>query len=146
MMSQEQYRESIRPLEEKILLLLRTFEDVQENMHFGKIPEAQGRIRDTLGDFFENALSSVASLEPPEELTEFHAAFCAALTHLNNASTAFLGGTPGPNFGGAFVNSRFSLCRGLDLLYNQRAHLQTLCQYWLLPEASSQRDALGDAG
>ena len=142
MMSQEQYQESIRPLEEKILLFLRTFEDVQENIHFGKIPEAQGRIRDTLGDFFENALSSAAGLEPPEELTEFHAAFCAALTHLSNSSTAFLGGAPGPNFGGAFVNSRFSLCRGLDLLYNHRAHLSTLYQYWLLPEAASQRDAL----
>ena len=107
MMSREQYQEAIRPLEEKILLFLRTFEDVQENMHFGKIPEAQGRVQDTLGDFFETALSNVAGLEPPEELAEFHAAFCAALTHLNNCSTAFLGGAPGPNFGGAFVNSRF---------------------------------------
>ena len=142
MMSKADYEEAIRPLEEKILLFLRTFEDVQENMHFGKIPEAQGQVRDTLGDFFETALSSVAGLEPPEELTGFHAAFAAALTHLNNASTAFLGGVPGPNFGGAFVNSRFSLCRGLDLLYNQRAHLPTLSQYWLLPEAASQRDAL----
>ena len=28
------------------------------------------------------------------------------------------------------------------MLYNQRAHLPTLSQYWLLPEAASQRDAL----
>ncbi len=141
-MSQEQYQESIRPLEEKILLFLRTFENVQENMHFGKIPEAQGRIRDTLGDFFDTAHSSTAGLEPPEEIAEFHAAFCAALTHLSNSSAAFLGGAPGSNFGGAFVNSRFSLCRGLDILYNQRAYLPTLSQYWLLPEAASQCDVL----
>ena len=142
MMSQEHYQESVRRVEEKILLFLRTFEDIQENMHFGKIPEAQARLRDTLGDFFETALSTCAALEPSEERAEFHAAFSAALTHLDNASNAFLGGAPGPNFGGAFVNSRFSLCRGLDLLYNQRAHLPTLSQYWLLPEAASQRNAL----
>ncbi len=136
------YQGMIRPLEEKILLFLRTFEDVQEQMHFGKIPEAQGRVRDTIGDFFETGLSAVTSLEPPEKLTAFHAAFAAALTHLHNASTAFLGGVPGPNFGGAFVNSRFSLCRGLDLLYHHRAQLPTLAPYWLLPEAASQRDAL----
>ena len=41
MMSQEQYQEYIQQAEEKILLFLRTFEDLQENMHVGKIPEAQ---------------------------------------------------------------------------------------------------------
>ncbi len=137
MMSQEQYQEYIQRAEEKILLFLRTFEDIQENMDFGKIPEAQVRLRDTIGDFFESAPSALAALEPPEERIEFHAAFSAALMHLNNSSKGFLEGVPGPNFGGAFVNSRFSLCRGLDLLYNQRAHLPTLQSYWLLPEAAS---------
>ncbi len=142
MVSQEQYQGYIQQAEEKILLFLRTFEDIQENMHFGRIPEAQARLRDTIGDFFESAPSTLTILEPPEDLKEFHSAFSAALAHLNNSSTGFLEGVPGPNFGGAFVNSRFSLCRGLNVLYNQRAHLPTLRSYWLLPEAESTRDAL----
>ena len=140
--SQEQYQDAIRQAEEKLRLFLRTFEDIQENIHFGKIPEAQGRLKDSISDFFETAPAALAALTPPEELAEFHAAFTAALTHLSNASKAFLAGVPGPTFGNAFVNSRFSLCRGLDVLYNQRAHLTTLQEYWILPEAQSNLDAL----
>ena len=140
--SQEQYQESIKQAEEKTLLFLRTFEDIQENIHFGKIPEAQGRLHGTIGDFFETAPAALAALTPPEELADFHAAFSAALTHLNNSNKAFLAGNPGPTFGNAFVNSRFSLCRGLDGLYKQRVHLPTLQQYWVLPEALSNLDAL----
>ena len=141
-MSQEQYQEFLQQVEEKLLLFLRTFEDIQENMNFGKIPEAQGRLGDSVGDFFETAPASLAAVQPPEESDEFHAAFSAALTHLNNSSKAFLAGSPGPTFGNAFVNSRFSLCRGLDVLYKQRAHLPTMQQYWVLPEALANLDAL----
>ncbi len=52
MTSKADYQEAIQPLEEKILLFLRTFEDIQENMHFGRSRRRKGRLRDTIGDFF----------------------------------------------------------------------------------------------
>ena len=90
---------------------------------------------------FSTLPGGLAQLSPPESLREFHAAFTAAIIHCSHASEAFLN-PGGKDFSVAFLNSRRALCRGMNLLYEIRAHLPTLQQYWLLPEALPNREAL----
>ena len=142
-MNREAYADAAQRVETRVLHFLRTFEDIQDNLHFGKIPDAQARLRDTLVDFFDRDAHTFVALEPPPDRAAAHAALTAALTHLQNASRAFLDGKAGPTFGSAFVSSRFSLCRGLDVLYAERAHFPIMSTYWA-PRDAPAHEALPD--
>ena len=117
-MADEQYTQLIHAAEEKLLRFLQTFEFIQENIHFGKIGDSQARLQNVVGDMFATLSSQLAQLSPPAALSEFHTTFTAAIAHCSNASEAFL--QPGKDFSVSFLNSRWALCRGMNLLYGIR--------------------------
>lgn len=139
-MADEHYMQVIHEAEEKLLRFLQTFESIQENIDFGKIEYSQARLQETVGDLFATLPAQLAELSPPEMLAEFHTAFTAAIAQFSNASQAFL--QPSGDFSVSFLNSRWALCRGMNLLYGIRAHLPTVQQYWFLPGTLPNRDAL----
>lgn len=141
-MSQQEYHAAAQRVEAHILRFLRIFEDIQDTLHFGRVPDAQARLCDTLGDFFDTDAAAFSGCEPPSDCMESHAALTAALTHLQNAHRTFLDGVAGPTFGNAFVSSRFSLCRGLSVLYAERKRFPTLYDYWVLPDTANRRAEL----
>ena len=128
----EQYRMEIRHIEERLLPFLRTFEKLQEEIHLGRVGEAQTRLREAGGDLFPTLITELAALSPPESLKEFHTKLSEAVSSLAEAYTTFLSGK-GQQFAQAFLDSRRALCRGLYLLYDLRAQLPVLQQYWLPP-------------
>lgn len=134
--TEEKYIATVRHAEEKLLPFLRTFEAVQEEIHFARVGEAQSRLREAAGDLFPTLTADFATLTPPEALKDFYAKLSEALTCCAEACSTFLSGK-GQNFPQAFLDSRRALCRGLSLLYDLRAQLPTLQQYWVHPAALS---------
>src|SRR5712692_9982490 len=130
--AEEQYIETVRRVEDKLLHFLRTFEKLQEEIHLGRVGEAQTRLREAGGELFPALTAELAALSPPESLNEFHAKLSAAVAAFAEAYATFLSGK-GQQFAQAFLDSRQALCRGLYLLYDLRAQLPILQQYWLLP-------------
>ena len=128
------YQEVIQATAKKILMFLRTMEEIQDNINFTRITESQTKIRTVSAASLDIALSEMRAFTPPDEDTEFHASLIAALTHLENARDAFTNARPGSDIGAAFVQSRFSQCRALDVLYNHRADLPALETYWFLAD------------
>ena len=140
-MADAPYMQVIHTAEEQLLRFLRTFESIQEHIQFNKIGDSQAELQAVTGDMFSTLADELAALSPPDALTEFHAGFTAALAQCAGAATAFLE-PGGKDFSLAFLQSRWALCKGMNLLYDLRAHTPTLQEYWLLPEALAQRDAL----
>ena len=140
-MADEHYPQVIHTAEEKLLRFLRTFESIQEHIHFGKIGDSQAQLQDVTGDMFSTLTDELSALSPPDSLTDFHATFSAALVQCGNAAEAFLK-PASKDFSVAFLHSRWALCKAMNLLYEARAHTPTLQEYWLLPEALPNRDAL----
>ena len=140
-MAGERYTDLVQDAEVKLLRFLQTFESIQENMQMGKIEDSQARLKEVVGDMFTTLLDTLPQLSPPVSLAQFHLAFTAAIRHCKNASEAFLNPS-GTDFSVASLNSRRSLCRGMNLLYDSRAHLPTLRPYWLLPDTLANREAL----
>jgi len=130
--TKEKYREAVERIEEKLLPFLRTFEKLQEEIHLGRVGEAQTRLREAGGDLFPTLTAEIAALSPPESLEEFHTKLSEAASSLAEAYTTFLSGK-GQQFAQAFLDSRRALCRGLYLLYDLRVQLPILQQYWLPP-------------
>jgi phospholipase/carboxylesterase len=130
----EKYTAAIRGAEDKLLHFFRTFEKLQEEIHLGRVGESQARLREAGGELFPALTAELAALSPPESLNEFHAKLSEAVASCAEAYTTFLSGK-GQQFAQAFLGSRQALCRGLYLLYDLRAQLPTLQQYWLLPSA-----------
>jgi len=134
--SEEKYIEKIRHVENKLLSFLRAFEKLQEEIHLGRVGESQARLGEVGGELFPTLTAELAALTPPESLQEFHAKFSQAGASFAESYSTFLSGK-GQQFAQAFLDSRQALCRGLYLLYDLRAQLPGLQQYWLLPSAAS---------
>ncbi|MBI3300686.1 MAG: hypothetical protein HYZ72_01195 [Deltaproteobacteria bacterium] len=128
------YTEAVRRAEDKLLHFLRVFESVQEDIHLARVGQSQARLREAVGEMFPALTAELSVLSPPESLKDCHTNLFEALACCAEAYMAFMSGT-GPNFGQAFLDSRRELCRGLYLLYEVRAQLPILQQYWLLPSA-----------
>ena len=135
-MPNEQYTKAVSIAEAKLLRFLETLENMQENMRIERLGEFQGRLREAASDLFSTVPAELARLGPPESLARFHDTFLAAIRHCGNAAAAFLNAGE-QDFSVASLNSRRSLCRGLNLLYDIRAHLPVLRNFWLLPEAQA---------
>ncbi len=129
-----QYWATVQKTEEQRLPFLRTFEEIQEEIHFGREREAQERIRTAAEHIFPALTEAMSKLTPSEEDQSFHAKFCEALSCCSEAYTSLLKGA-GRNFAEWFLRSRQAQCQALYLLYNLRAQLPTLRQYWVTPEA-----------
>ena len=130
----DKYAEAVRRIEDKLLPFLRTFENIQQEILPARLGESQARLREASRDLFPTLTTELATLSPPESQEDVHAKLSEALTCCTEACTTFLNGT-GQQFPQAFLGSRRLLCRGLFLLYEIRAQLPVLQQYWLLPEA-----------
>src|SRR5437762_1398126 len=130
----DKYTERIRRAEGQLVHFLRTFETMQEELHLSRIAEAQTQLRAAVGDLFTVLPAELSTLSPPESWQDFHAKLSEAVVCFADAYAYFLSGA-GPNFGQAFLSSRQAFCKGLYLLYEIRAELPALQQYWVLPAA-----------
>ncbi len=130
----EQYTQGIRQAEEKLLYFLRTMETLQEEMHLARIAEQQAQLQQTVGDMFTLLNTQLSALSPPEHLKAFHATFSKAIVCCADAYQAFLRGSF-PDSSEYFLLGRQLLCKGKYLLYEFRAELPGLQQYWVLPTA-----------
>ena len=140
-MADDIYVQIVHAADEGLLRFLQTFESIQENSGTESHEDSQALLKGVVGDMFPTLLGQLAQLSPPEPLSQFHAAFSAAIRHCSNATEAFLNASE-LDFSIAYLNSRRSLYRGMDLLYKSRAYLPCLQTYWLLPHALPNRDAL----
>jgi len=129
----ENYTQEIQHAEKQLLSFLRAFETTQEELHIRRLAEAQEQLRQAAGDLFTVLPATLSTLAPPSDLTHFHARLSEAVNHLADAYACFISERKGPQFGQGFLNSRQALCRGLYILYELRAQLPALQQYWLLP-------------
>lgn len=129
----EQYRTVISRQEEQLLPFLRSFESLQENLHFGKIKQHKQELFDTVGDIFPAMNSALESLTPPASLQTFHQQWREALEQLEDAYTSFLTGSEF-NFFVAYFQSRRAFSQGKYQLYGLRNQLPTLQRYWVLAE------------
>lgn len=131
--SAEQYRTIISQQEEQLLPFLRSFESLQENLHFGKIKQHKQELFDTVGGIFPAMNSALESLTPPPSLQTFHQHWRDALEQLEDAYTSFLTGSEF-NFFAAYFQSRRAFSQGKYQLYSLRNQLPILQQYWILTE------------
>lgn len=130
---EEQYQAIINSQEERILTFLRTFEALQEQLHFAKVKQHKQELFDKVGDPFPPLNAELDSLTAPPSLESFHQKWREAVAHLEDAYTSFLTGSE-YNFIVAYFQSRQAFSLGKYLLYDLRAQLPTLRQYWILPE------------
>ena len=133
-LSQEQYREMISGQEKQILVFLRGFEWLQEHMHLGQIKQSKQDLFDRVGDIFPPIKAELDGLEAPSGCEDFHAKWLEALEQLEDAYTSFLTGSE-VNFIVAYMQSRRAFSLGKYVLYELRAELPTLREYWVLPDA-----------
>jgi len=140
-LTEEKYVETVRQVEDKLLRFLRTFEKLQEEIHLGRVGEAQARLREAGGELFPTLGAELTALSPPPALQEFHAKLSEAAAAFAEAYATFLSGK-GQQFAQAFLDGRRAFCRGLYVLYELRAQLPVLRQYWLLPSAVPELAAL----
>jgi len=131
---EEQYRATINQQEEQILAFLRAFEALQEQLHFAKVKQHKQDLFDKIGDLFPPLNAELEKLTAPPSLKDFDQKWREAVAHLEDAYTSFLTGSE-YNFIVAYFQSRRAFSLGKYLLYDLRAQLPTLRQYWLLPEA-----------
>ena len=140
-MPNERYAQTVSDAEVRLLRFLTTLEHIQENMGAERLGEFQDRLREAAFGLFTTVPTELSQHGPPEPLTRFHDTLLAAIRHCGNAAEAFLNASE-QDLSVASLSSRRSLCRGLNLLYDIRADLPVLWDYWLLPEAMADREAL----
>ncbi len=140
-MADEQYARAVSAAESQLLCFLETLEGIQENMRVERLGEFQDRLRGVASDMFSAIPAELARHTPPATLAGFHDNFLAGLRHCGNACESFLNADQ-ERYSLASIDTRRSLCRGLDLLYSVRKHTPTLRYYWLLPEALGDQEAL----
>jgi hypothetical protein len=119
-MGSNDYAGQLQRAQEQLLDFLYFFEKLQEEIHFAQVKEAQGKVQQASEALFPKLSADLAALTPPDSLTNVHAKFSEAVQNFANACTMFLSGK-GQQFGQAFLDARQSYCRGLSLLYEERA-------------------------
>lgn len=140
-MAGDGYFQAVNDAEDKLLSFLRTFESIQENMRAERLGEFQGQLREVAPDGFAGVAAALRQAVPPEPLLPFRDSLTAAIRHLGNASQTFLSASES-SYPLAGIDMRRALYRGLNLLYGIREHTPMLQQYWLLPDALAEREAL----
>jgi phospholipase/carboxylesterase len=133
-MATSEYAATLQQVQGQLLEFLRFFDQLQEQIHFAQVKEAQARVQATSAAVFPQLTAALAAATPPEELLHVHAKVSDAVQNFAKTCTTFLSGK-GAGFGQAFVDARQLYCRGLYQLYDVRAQLPDLRAYWVLPEA-----------
>lgn len=116
--------------EATILHFLRSFEAAQQDIVFSDIAGTQQRLASLVGDGLEEAAARLPTLQIEPGLA---ADLKGALDHLLTARNGFMRALPWPDFGAAFIASRFHYCRALEILYRQRHALGVVEGYYRLP-------------
>jgi phospholipase/carboxylesterase len=138
-----QYLEQLRSYETDLLRFLHRFESIQENLKLHEVRSSQAELVEATGDTFRRFNADFAPITPPEEITEFHREFVTAVAHLERAFNLFMT-EPGPNWTLAFLQSRGSLVRGLYALYEMRAMLPVLSEYFNIGGVAPVADEASD--
>ncbi len=136
-----QYTVGIHQAEEKLLPFLRTIEAYQEELQMSRLDAQRRGLEDIVGDVFHGLKIDLATLTPPDQLKDFHTIFSKAVEHCAEAYGSFVSAV-GRDFAIRFLKGRFILCQAKHLLYQIRAELPLLQQYWVLPDALPKLAAL----
>jgi phospholipase/carboxylesterase len=134
--SNSDYTSQLDAFEQEIVSYLRTFESIHENLLLGQVRESQAQLVQTAGDMFRRFERDFAPLEPADAVKDFHAKFVEAMAEISKSYGLFLS-APDSQWTLAFLYSRRTLCRGLYVLYDLRAHLPRLDAHWTLPGFTS---------
>jgi phospholipase/carboxylesterase len=137
------YSQQLSALQGEILEFLRTFESIQEQIRPGTLSDCQARLVRATGDTFRRFESSFARITPPSELVATHELLCSAVRELAKAYELFMS-TPGREWTLVYLHSRAAFCRGLYLLFDLRAELPQVAEFFLAPGASAPRPADDD--
>ncbi len=135
------YPQAIAAAADHLLDFLRTFEFIQEHIHFGQFGDAQAQLRDAAGDTIPSLPGQLDTLAPPATMQAFHTSFTTATTHIAQAYDHFVN-PQGQDVSVAFMQSRRECCLGLNELYDIHDELPALQPYWVLPDALAQWDQL----
>jgi phospholipase/carboxylesterase len=133
------YAAKVESCEAEILRFLRTFESIQENLRIGDVKQSQAQLLEATADTFRRFNRDLADLAPPDARVEFHARLREAAAELEKAYNLFMT-APNPNWTRAFLYSRRGLCRGLYILYDLRAELPTLRNYFVIEGTDAVAD------
>ena len=136
-----QYADGMRQAEKRLLDFLRTMEAHLEGLHLNRLAEQNARLKERLGETLEALRADLALSSPPEQLQEFHTKFSKAVQHCADAY-AFLLHFISQEFAMDFLKGRYEFCRGKYLLYELRAGLPILQQYWVFPDVLAALPAL----
>ncbi len=140
-MGSDRYGNTVQEAELALLEFLRAFESVQNNMRPEQLAGSQEQLREAAPEEFPPLVRGMREAEVPEAMRQFHDAFTAGLRHCSNAREAFLGASES-NYPRTGMDIRRSLSRGLHLLYGVRRQTPQLSEYWFMPEAKAQQEAL----
>lgn len=125
------YSDQMHAWEPGLLAFLRTFESIQENLKLHEVRGGQAQLVAVTGDLFRRFNAEFAPLAPGEADAKFHQDFVIAVAHLERSLNLFMTQVS-PNWTLAFLRSRHSFVRGLYALYELRAKLPTLAQYFAI--------------
>jgi phospholipase/carboxylesterase len=125
----DEYMVKLETFEREILHILRSFESIQENLRLGEVKASQAQLVEATGGSLRRFNAEFAPLDPPEAFAEFHPLLVEAAAQLEKSNNLFMT-PPDPNWTLAFLYSRRAFCRALYVLYDLRAQLTTLGQYF----------------
>jgi predicted esterase len=128
------YTHQLKALENEVLMFLRTFELIQEQLRPGSLADNQAQMVSAVRDMFRRFESSFVSSTPPPGLEELHQALCGAVRELGKAYELFMT-QPSPQWTLIYLYSRAAFCRGLYQLYGLRDQLPLLAGHFLLDSA-----------
>ena len=135
-MATASFGNAVEETEHRLLEFLRTFETIQNNMRVERLPEFQAELLALAPEGFGYLLERLAREEPHRDLVQFRDSLAAGVRHCGNALASFLMADE-RTYSLMAVDMRRSLYRGMQLLYDVRAHTPTLASYWLLPGAAA---------
>jgi phospholipase/carboxylesterase len=129
--AQTDYTAKLLPFDDACLNFLRTCESIQENLRIREVRPAQAQMLAVTGDLFRRFNAEFAPLSPPDDMSDFHARLVGAATDLEKSFNLFMT-EPSPNWTVAFLYSRRAFCHALYSLYELKAHLPAVSQYYVL--------------
>ena len=122
-----------------VLRFVRALEHAQQHIQFNAVASSQCALREAAGEALTLAATILDQVTIRENGHDLHRAITQAVSYLKNAQETFLGEKIWPDFGAAFIASRYQQCQALEILYRWRADLPLVEPYFRLAD-----DALGD--
>lgn len=139
------YDRAIAAVTARLLVFLRVFEQLQQDIDFRHPASTQARLRTASQGLLPALPAYLATLQAPPQKKAAHAQLQLAVDCWAQAVVQFMDDTQA-SFGLAFVTSRRLLCDGLLQAYAVREHFPLLQTYWVnataLPELA-RLDARG---